>query len=116
MRLLISGYRYFNDINIVESNIMGAIGDEKDVTIIHGGCNGVDQLADVIADKHNFKKEVYYADWSLGKRAGPIRNKKMIIDGKPTFAVLFLSKFSSGTKNMLNLINKYKIPHLVINI
>ena len=116
VRLLISGYRHYNDASTIESVIMEALGDEKGVTIIHGGCYGVDIAADKVADKHGFKKQVFNADWSKGKSAGPIRNKRMITDGKPDYAIVFLSKHSVGTRNMIELLVKYRIPHRIIEI
>jgi hypothetical protein len=95
---------------------MEALGDEKDVTIIHGGCYGVDAVSDAIADKHKFRKQIFNADWSKGKSAGPIRNERMIVEGKPDYGLVFLSKRSVGTVNMIKLLIKYRIPHRIIEI
>lgn len=116
VKLLISGYRNYSDFDNIESSIIQLLGNEKDVTIIHGGCYGVDAVSDAIADKYGFKKEIYYADWSKGKSAGPIRNKRMITDGKPDYELVFLSKLSIGTRNMIELLVKYRIPHRIIEI
>jgi len=40
----------------------------------------------------------------------------MITEGMPNFALLFLSKQSKGTLNMLNLVKKYDIKYKVIEI
>ena len=42
------------------------------------------------------------ADWSLGRKAGPIRNRQMLVEGKPDVVYAFYQdkKKSKGTKNM----------------
>ena len=115
-KLLVSGYRNYSDFDNIELSIIQLLGDEKDVTIIHGGCYGVDSIADQTADKHGFKKQVFNADWSKGKSAGPIRNERMIVEGKPDYGLVFLSKHSVGTRNMVKLLVKYRIPHRIIEI
>lgn len=121
MRLLVSGYRGFTDKKVIKKEISGIFQKhnlDQEKVIIHGGCpTGVDFIADMIAREEKWNTEVFLADWSkYGKSAGPIRNRQMIIEGKPDMAILFLSPQSRGTKNMLTLIEQYKIPHIVINL
>jgi hypothetical protein len=40
--------------------------------------------------KNNWKTLVFKPNWLLGKKAGPIRNEKMITEGKPDYAICFL--------------------------
>jgi hypothetical protein len=43
------------------------------------------------------------ADWgTFGKRAGPIRNKQMLEEGKPDLVIAFWDGNSPGTKNMID--------------
>jgi hypothetical protein len=78
---------------------------KDDVTIVHGGCEGADILADQAAKLLGFKTIVVLPDWKrYGRGAGPVRNKQMV-DMKPDLVLVFhdsLSK-SKGTKNCANL-------------
>lgn len=113
MRLLISGYRNFYDKEVIGREINKL----KNVdVIIHGGCSGVDTVSDEIAREKRIDLEIYRPNWNLGKIAGPIRNELMITAGKPDYALLFLSKNSKGTKNMLELVKKYQIPFNCIEV
>ncbi len=57
-------------------------------TILHGGARGADQLASRIAARLGYAVEVYEADWSTGRRAGPDRNLRML-DAKPDLVLAF---------------------------
>jgi hypothetical protein len=119
MKLLVSGYRYFDDFDVIEEEILTILKDSKDSNhyIIHGGCNGVDKTAGMVARKHKYNEIVYPADWhKYGNSAGPIRNQQMIDEGRPDYALIFLSKDSKGTKDMLDRIDKTNIPCTIIGI
>lgn len=50
--------------------------------LVHGGAKGVDTIAaDLYRSKYGREPEVFKADWSKGKSAGPERNMKMIDAG-----------------------------------
>lgn len=135
MRLLISGYRDFNDYNFIKNaidilfsyKIEEAQGEnnkkieeyeskKSENVIIHGGCRGCDGIAEEVAREMNVRTEVYKPDWSKGKIAGPLRNQEMIDKGKPDFAILFISEYSKGTLDMKSRIIKSNIPHKIYNI
>lgn len=116
MRLLISGYRYFTNLQTIEAEILKILPKNEKHTIIHGNCQGVDLTADQIAQKNGWERQVFPADWSIGKKAGPIRNQKMIEEGKPDMALLFMSENSRGTLDMKNRLERQKIKYVVINI
>ena len=69
------------------------------------------------AIKHGYKYEDYPADWDrFGRAAGPIRNKQMLDEGKPTLVIAVhedISK-SKGTKNMVEQAEKRGIDVLVV--
>jgi len=56
--------------------------------VIHGGAKGADRWAGIWADKRGVPADVFAADWSLGPRAGPERNQRMV-DQRPDAAVRF---------------------------
>lgn len=114
-KLLICGDREYKNKRAIES----AITRFNPSAIIAGGATGADTLAQEIAIKKKIDHHIYYADWStLGKVAGPLRNQKMITDGKPDVVCAFHDRIkeSKGTKNMINLCIGAKIPvYLVSN-
>lgn len=69
--------------------------------IITGGANGIDSCALQWAMTRGVKFQVFQADWKgYGKRAGPARNLRMIIEGKPDLVLGF--KGGTGTRDMIN--------------
>lgn len=99
-RILICGTReYIPELNHKLHQIIDSL--HKDDIIITGGYKGIDLEATVYAQKKGFTVEVFPADWKLGKKAGPIRNKKMI-DSKIDYAYAFpypTLEQSKGTYN-----------------
>jgi len=100
-RILICGDRNWTDIETIENFIKSL---PPDTIIIHGNSRGADKIAKREAKKHGLTVKSYPADWNkYGRAAGPIRNKKMILEGRPDKVVAFhndLSK-SRGTADMI---------------
>jgi hypothetical protein len=118
MRLLVSGYRHFNHEPTIEREMLEILNitpNERHV-IIHGNCSGVDKTADRIARKHGWDVDIYNPNWSIGKKAGPIRNREMLENGKPEQCLLFLHPNSKGTKDMKNAIEEVGLPYTIIHI
>lgn len=85
----------------------------NDTTVIHGGGRGADTLAGIAARLGGFHVQVFYANWDrFGLAAGPIRNRKMLLEGKPTEVHAFHGDLASskGTSNMIGLAHKAGIP------
>lgn len=116
MRLLISGYRDYKDYENIKREMLIILKGEENHLIIHGACRGVDRLASKVAEEMNWDEEQYPANWKLGVKAGPLRNERMIVEGKPDMALLFIGKFSKGTLNMKNLLIKYGIKYKEIRV
>lgn len=58
--------------------------------IRHGAATGADALADSWATERRVRTELYPADWTRGKRAGPERNERMLrADPRPACVVAF---------------------------
>ena len=58
--------------------------------VIAGGARGADTIAAEWAKARDIPCEVYMADWDgLGPKAGPIRNQRMLDEGKPDLVVAF---------------------------
>ena len=110
MRILICGARDFDDITRIDG-FVGSL--PKDSIIIEGEAKGADSLARDCSIKYGLEVEKYPADWNTyGRGAGPIRNKQMLIEGKPDIIIGYSKdiKTSKGTKNMLTQGIKAGVP------
>ena len=84
----------------------------EDLTIVSGGAQGADSLSESVAKELGINVIVYNAQWKqYGKAAGPIRNQRILDDGRPDMVVAFRKKGASKvTDNMLEKTRKRKIP------
>ena len=109
-RILICGDRNWKDVETIENFVKSL---PPKTVIIHGDCRGADSIADKAAKEHGLTVETFSAKWEkYGRAAGPIRNRRMIIEGKPDRVVAFhddLSK-SKGTANMIKQARKQRVP------
>lgn len=100
MRVLVCGGRDYYDRETVwavlnDQNKHGII-----QCVIQGGARGADHLGRLWAEQHDVDVEEYAADWQKhGRRAGPIRNQRMIDEGKPNMVVAFPG--GRGTADMI---------------
>lgn len=114
MRILVCGGRDFEDRSAVaialrEFRPVNVVTDVSDAVIIVGGAPGADTLAEEWADVWGVRKRVFLADWKKhGKAAGPIRNQRMIDEGKPDLVIAF--KGGRGTADMVSRAKKAGIP------
>ncbi len=101
MRVLVCGGRDYEDYDTLKSclSAMQVTREPFDV-IIHGGAKGADYLADCYAKRHRIPVLSFEADWGKnGSAAGPMRNKKMLDEGKPDLVMAFPG--GRGTANMV---------------
>ncbi len=83
--------------------------DPQDVCIISGGARGADTLAQKYANAMGYEFDVYEADWSLGKKGGPLRNAEMANDADAVVA--FMEKAGTrGTQHMISVSKKLGKP------
>ena len=70
--------------------------------LIEGDAPGADRLAGHWAQRNGVTSVKYPADWGThGKRAGPLRNLRMLREGKPELVVAFPG--GAGTAHMVQL-------------
>lgn len=101
MRILVCGDRGWTDSEFIYKILEK---EASDTVIIHGAARGADSLAGYAALKLGFKIESYPADWkTYGRAAGPIRNRQMLLMGKPHQVFAFHDDIenSKGTKDMM---------------
>lgn len=112
-RVLVCGGREYADQvrlgRILDAALAGAQSAGKDLVIIHGNARGADLLADQYAREKSLRVIPFPADWdNHGKRAGYIRNKQMLDEGKPHAVIAFPGGI--GTRMMVGLAKRYNIP------
>jgi hypothetical protein len=76
--LLVCGGRSYDDLGQVHALLDRLLEDAPGLRLIHGGGRGADSLADAWAALRGVPCDVYPADWSKGRRAGPLRNEQML--------------------------------------
>jgi hypothetical protein len=103
MRFLVCGGRDFADPKRLDDALdeVRLAYENDDVVLIHGYAPGADYLAMKYAYRYNWTAEGYRADWDkYGRAAGPIRNQRMLEEGKPDFIVAFPG--GRGTADMVS--------------
>lgn len=101
---LICGGRTYSDRQSF-GTVMAEIVEDRhpdDLHVIHGGAGGADWLAEQWAMQVFGAKTItpYPADWDQhGRAAGPIRNQRMIDEGKPDLVIAFPG--GRGTADMV---------------
>lgn len=109
MKIAIVGSRTFIDYSKLKSFILSKISLNDDTTIISGGAQGADNLAEKFATEYGLLTIIHKAKWDkLGKSAGFIRNKKIIDDADIVFA--FWDGQSRGTKHTIGLARQSQKP------
>lgn len=119
-RVIISGDRNWDDLDLRTKMRQLLVQMPPGVEIIHGGCRGVDMMADQLARELGFVVKQFPADWNkYGRTAGPIRNKEMLKYASEKISAVYLFHQhitdSKGTKNMMNQAQSAGVPFLLIN-
>jgi hypothetical protein len=99
-KVLICGSRFYSDFHKVLSYVEGL----EDAVIISGGARGADTLAVRAAKACGLQFREYPAEWQkYGKKAGVLRNQKMLDMEKPDLVVAFTPDLeqSRGTHDMV---------------
>ena len=90
MRVLVCGGRNYNNQERVNDVLSDILQDKIITCIIHGAAKGADSSGGFFAKLRNIHVEAYLAQWNIyGKRAGMIRNQRMLDEGKPDLVVAF---------------------------
>jgi len=90
MRVLVCGGRDFKDKDFVFA-VLDHLNRHRPITdVIHGAARGADAFAHEWAYQHRVRMWPYPAAWKRdGNAAGPIRNQRMLDEGKPDMVVAF---------------------------
>lgn len=113
MKTIIAGSLSITDRGALEQAIAAARDKGIEVTeVLCGGAPGVDTLGYHWARGHFVPVEIYAANWKRwGKRAGPMRNARMVRDADA--AIFVWDGVSRGTADCINQAEHKGIPYLV---
>lgn len=109
-RVLVCGGRDFNDraylFAVLDHYITQTGGFE---CVIQGAARGADTLAGEWADERGVRGLPFPADWEAnGRAAGPIRNARMLREGRPSVVVAFPG--GRGTDDMIQRSERAGVP------
>lgn len=104
MKLLVCGGRNYRDSNTVYS-VLDALRPDY---VIQGGATGADRLALEWALSNQIAYQTFEANWSLGRKAGPLRNARMLREGRPELVLAFPG--GAGTKDMVSKAAEAGVP------
>lgn len=118
MRILVTGDRSWSCHRLAAEVIRRLVDRHgPGITIVHGGATGVDESFSAACNVLGIESESHPADWDgLGKRAGPIRNRRMI-DATAGLCIAFHRSLanSKGTKDCARRAIEAGIPTYLIN-
>jgi hypothetical protein len=90
VRILICGGRNFTDHHLVGVALAKLLVAKGPYTIIHGDAPGADALAASWGRLRHLEVISFPSDWDRhGNAAGPLRNQRMLDEGKPDAGVAF---------------------------
>lgn len=111
-RLAVSGSRYM----LTGRRLERALHDLRPRYVLVGDAHGCDELVVEWCKDHDVRFKVFRADWmGQGTAAGPIRNKRILVEGKPDFWIAFPFANSRGTKDFILQARKLEIPGVILD-
>lgn len=112
-RILVTGGRDYANREILFRILDAAHASNPIDALIHGAARGADTLAQEWADDRGVCCLPFPADWKIdGKAAGPIRNARMLLDGKPDLVIAFPG--GKGTADMKKRARSAGVPIVTI--
>lgn len=101
LRVLVCGGRNYDDLGAVWGQLDAWHALQGPIAVvIHGGARGADMLGEKWAISNNVRHMSFKPDWDqFGPAAGPIRNKRMLDEGKPDLVLAFPG--GRGTADMV---------------
>lgn len=100
MRVLVCGGRDFSGTDVAYAALDRLRREYGFDVVIEGDAHGADRIAGFWARKRRLDNLKFPADWAAhGRAAGPIRNQKMLDEGKPDLVIAFPG--GRGTADMV---------------
>lgn len=115
MRAIICGGRKFED-RVGGFAFLNEIHSGTPISfVIEGGAVGGDRIGREWAIKNNIPYYTYEPDWDgLGPKAGPLRNKQMLVEGKPD--VVLALPGAKGTAHMVRIAEEANVKVIALNL
>lgn len=114
MKTIVAGSRSLLDYSIVR-DYLNSFKDHDITEIVCGGASGPDTHGKRWGLDNNVEVHTYNANWKkYGKSAGYVRNKVMALNADALIA--FWDGESRGTKNMIELAEKYGLKVTIVNV
>ena len=101
MKVIIAGSRAFDDYEKLCEICDFKLSQQIDIEIVSGTANGADKLGERYANERGYVLKKFPADWTLGKKAGYLRNKQMAEYADAL--ICFWDGQSKGSQHMINL-------------
>ena len=115
MKVLVCGGRNYADRDHLNAELDRLHAERGFTQVIAGGARGADTLAEEWAKARGLPCDVYRADWKgLGRKAGPIRNERMLHEGRPALVVAF--EGGRGTAHMCRIAREAGVEVIEIPI
>lgn len=116
--IIVAGSRSFSDKSLMYKKLDHYLQRYKEILIVHGGAKGADTCAAMYAKDRNIETKVFLPDWEKhGKKAGILRNIEMFkyaSQFQNRGCVVFWDGKSKGTKNDIELSEKYNVPLRIV--
>jgi len=113
MRILVTGSRDWEDYDVIRGALAAALPVDYAGTVpvlVHGGARGADQMAAHVSLTWGWKQEEHRAGWGrLGKAAGPVRNREMVLAGAD-LCLAFIRNGSPGATGCAAMAQQHGIP------
>jgi hypothetical protein len=118
MKILVCGSRDWTARYYIAKTLEHCKEVYGEFTLIHGNCRGVDKIAgDYSANTMEMVTVAVPAKWTeQGRRAGPIRNTRMLKQGRPDLVLAFHNDLanSKGTGDMVSQARAAGVPVVII--
>jgi hypothetical protein len=113
MRVLVCGARDWSDIGSIRRTLAAL---PPDTVVIHGAARGADSLAGEAARELGLRVRAFPADWArYGKAAGPVRNRQMLVEGKPDRVLAFHADLA-GSKGTADMVRQARAAGVAVRI
>jgi hypothetical protein len=110
MRVIVCGGRDYGDWFHLRDTLDTLHAERRFDHVITGAAPGADTLADTWARSKAISVSRYYALWrTYGPAAGPMRNQKMLDEGRPDLVVAF-----PGGRGTADMVNRARAAHLAV--
>jgi hypothetical protein len=112
VRVLVFGNLDWYDFVPVIMKLRALVTEHPGLVVIEGGARGADTAGRLAGFELGCSVETYQAEWSkYGRAAGPIRNQRMVDEGRPDLALAcYRSVPDRGTADMLRRLEEANVP------